>query len=78
MEVLKLMNSSIEKISAIEQDVNKVRDELLILQNALKETLLINNEMIDNNLLNDLISHLDNFKEIKIPELKSIINTGSI
>ena len=63
------MNSSIEKINIIEQDINKIRDDLVILQNTLKETLLINNEMIDNNLLNELIKHLDNFKEIKIPEL---------
>lgn len=72
------MNSSIEKINMIEQDINKVRDDLVILQNILKETLLINNEMIDNNLLNELIKHLDNFKEIKIPELISIINSEAI
>ena len=72
------MNSSIEKINIIEQDINKIRDDLVILQNTLKETLLINNEMIDNNLLNELIKHLDNFKEIKIPELMSIINSETI
>lgn len=65
------MKNSIEKINVISNDLTKLREELVTLKEVLKETLLINNHLLDEAMLNDLLNHIDTFKEINIPELIS-------
>jgi len=66
------MKNSIEKISAITIELDNLRDQLLALQTSLKETVSTENDVVDNVVLNQLLNHIDNFKELKIPELINI------